>query len=155
MHALANLVHADFRLPSLDYLDLLKVTSALTRDRREVVRALALMVFNVVMHNRDDHGKNFAFLMDTAGQWTLAPAYDLTFSPGPGTEHSTTVAGEGARPTREHCLQVATTMGLKLAEAGEIIQRVNDTASAWSTVAKDAGVSAASMKLIQKSIRPL
>ena len=37
------------------------------------------MVFNVVASNRDDHTKNFSFLMDESGKWSLAPAYDLTF----------------------------------------------------------------------------
>jgi serine/threonine-protein kinase HipA len=39
-------------------------------------------VFNVLAHNRDDHSKNFSYLMDKDGQWKLSPAYDLTFSSG-------------------------------------------------------------------------
>ena len=38
------------------------------------------MVFNVATVNFDDHVKNFAFLMDPAGRWQLAPAYDLTYA---------------------------------------------------------------------------
>ena len=34
------------------------------------------MVFNVVARNQDDHVKNIAFLMDRAGAWALAPAFD-------------------------------------------------------------------------------
>ena len=41
------------------------------------------MVFNVLTHNRDDHIKNCAFLMDHLGTWRLSPAYDLSFSDGP------------------------------------------------------------------------
>ncbi|WP_426130063.1 hypothetical protein [Pararhizobium sp. PWRC1-1] len=32
--------------------------------------------------------------MDASGGWTLSPAYDLTYSDGPGGEHSAAIAGE-------------------------------------------------------------
>jgi len=51
-------------------------------------------------HNRDDHAKNFSFLLDVDNAWKLAPAYDLTFSEGPGGEHSTTYLGEGKSKSR-------------------------------------------------------
>jgi serine/threonine-protein kinase HipA len=59
-----------------------------------------LAVFNVLAHNRDDHAKNFSFLMDENGEWKLAPGYDLTFSSGPRGEQSTMVMGEGRNPDR-------------------------------------------------------
>lgn len=36
------------------------------------------MVFNVLMGEHDDHTKNFSFIMQEGGRWSLAPAYDLT-----------------------------------------------------------------------------
>lgn len=78
MHTLANLLHANFRVSSLDYRDLLKVTMAITRNRLDVLRAFQLIDFNVVMHNHDDNEKQFSFLMNATGEWSLAPAYDLT-----------------------------------------------------------------------------
>jgi len=42
-----------------------------------------VMVFNVLACNRDDHARNFAFLMEPDGTWRHTPAYDLTFSAGP------------------------------------------------------------------------
>jgi len=53
------------------------------------------MVFNILSCNRDDHVKNFSYLMNSSGEWALSPAYDITFSKGPGGEHSMTVDGEG------------------------------------------------------------
>ena len=61
-----------------------------------------LAVFNVLAHNRDDHAKNFSFLMDEQGEWKVAPAYDLTFSSGPNGEQSTMVMGQGKTPNIEH-----------------------------------------------------
>lgn len=37
-------------------------------------------VFNVMSVNRDDHAKNFSFLLPEDGNWQLAPAYDVTHS---------------------------------------------------------------------------
>lgn len=41
------------------------------------------MVFNVIAGNIDDHARNFAFLMDKNGKWSLAPAYDMVYSIDP------------------------------------------------------------------------
>ena len=37
------------------------------------------MVFNLVCDNKDDHAKNFSFICRD-GVWSLAPAYDITYS---------------------------------------------------------------------------
>jgi serine/threonine-protein kinase HipA len=38
------------------------------------------MAFNIVFANRDDHSRNFSFLMDENCNWSYSPAYDLTYS---------------------------------------------------------------------------
>ena len=105
------------RLANVHTPDLLRVTQLLTRNQHDVARAYRRMLFNVAAHNRDDHGKNFAFLMTPAGEWSLSPAFDLCPSSGPGGEHSTSVMGEGRNPTREHCLALAGRAGLRAAQA--------------------------------------
>ena len=82
-----------------------------------------MMVFNVLTHNRDDHAKNFAFLMDDEGEWRLAPAYDLTYS-GPGGEHTTDVAGKGRDITEGDMLNVAKDAGIEASKAKVIIDQV-------------------------------
>jgi len=140
-HSFGNLIHADFRVPSCDYLDLLKVTALLTRDHGEVLKAFRRMVFNVYAHNRDDHAKNFAFLLDAGtGQWSLTPAYDLTFSPGPGGEHSMTVAGEGRAPGPDHFLRLARERDVSRAEASAIMDEVWTAVDRWPEFARQAGV---------------
>jgi len=44
MHTLGGLIDDNFRLPSLDYIDWLKVTQALTRNAADVERAFSLMI---------------------------------------------------------------------------------------------------------------
>ncbi|WP_269541597.1 type II toxin-antitoxin system HipA family toxin [Cerasicoccus fimbriatus] len=78
-HTLSGLLHRGFKRDGWDYDHLLRATRELTSDIREVESAWRQMVFNVLAHNQDDHAKNFSFLMDDDGQWSLAPAYDLTY----------------------------------------------------------------------------
>lgn len=138
MHTLSGLLHSDHRIPALDYETLLKATAYLTRDQNEVERAYRLAVFNVLAHNRDDHSKNFAFLMDEQGRWRLSPAYDLTFSYGPGGEQSTTVMGEGKNPGAAHLLKLARLFSLK--NPTHIIEEVETAVQQWPTFAAAAGV---------------
>lgn len=152
MHTAAGLLHADFRLPSLDYEDLLALTTNLTRDVREVEKMFRLAVFNVLAHNRDDHAKNFSFLMNAAGEWVMAPAYDLTFSSGPSGEHSTTVLGQGKTPGIENLTQLGATAGLDKKLVGTIITQTQEALSQWKTLAAQHGVSKANINLIGSAI---
>lgn len=115
--SLAALLHADYRLPALDYETVLLATARLTGDYRETLKAFGRCVFNVLTHNRDDHAKNFAYQMDAQGRWRLSPAFDLTYSQGPGGQHSTSLAGEGAAPGRAELLQVAKRGGVSEKDA--------------------------------------
>ena len=116
VHSVAGLTHSDFRYPTLDYDDLLSLTLHLTKNVREQIKMFRLATFNLFAHNRDDHAKNFSFLLDKDNNWKLAPAYDLTFSQGPSGEHSTTYLGEGKNPTEKHLLKLANKHNIKNAD---------------------------------------
>lgn len=152
MHTACGLLHADFRVPSLDYQDLIKATYALTKDTREVEKMFRLAVFNVLAHNRDDHSKNFAFLMDEIGDWKCAPAYDLTFSFGPQGEQSTMVMGEGKTPNTEHLVALGKVAGLKPTVINACIDQTRSALAQWKPLARAAGVQAGSIQRIQKII---
>lgn len=133
VHSLAGMLHANFQIPSLGYGEFLAATRRLTRDEREVHKALQRCVFNVLMNNRDDHAKNLSFSLDADNRWVLAPPYDLTYCPGYNGEHFMDVAGENKAPGRAHVLAVAKAGGLKPRQAGETIDAMLDavTASAF------------------------
>ena len=152
MHTACGILHSDFRTPSLDYEDLIGLTGMLTRDVREVENMYQLAVFNVLSHNRDDHSKNFSYLMDNQGEWKLSPAYDLTYSSGPRGEQSTTVMGEGRNPNVAHLLKLSEVAKIRKDRANEIIETIKASLSKWSTLAKQYGVSEGKMKLIQSKI---
>lgn len=152
MHSVAGLVHADFRQPSLDYKDLLSVTEVLTRDLRDVEKMFRLAVFNVLAHNRDDHAKNFSFLMSENGQWNLSPAYDLTFSSGPGGEQSTLVMGEGRNPSPKHLIKLGEFAKLSQGHIRAIIEQTKNALSSWKELAMAYNVSMDNISLIDKAI---
>ncbi|SPF51073.1 HipA family protein (fragment) [Candidatus Sulfopaludibacter sp. SbA4] len=150
MHSLSGLIHADHRHPSLDYDTILRVVMVLTKNILEVERAYALACFNALAHNRDDHAKNFSFLLNDENAWIFAPAYDLTFSYGPAGEQSTMVMGEGKNPGVEHLQALGKKHGLK--RAPEILAMVRAAASRWRRHADAANVSAKSVKEIAERI---
>ena len=59
-----------------------------------------------------DSVRQHAYLMNNLGDWRLAPAFDLTFSNGPGGEHYMAVLGEGRNITREHVEKLAKVHGV-------------------------------------------
>jgi serine/threonine-protein kinase HipA len=153
MHSLSGLLHSDHRTPSLDYDAFLKATQVLTKDVSQVEKAFRLACFNVLAHNRDDHAKNFSYLLDDGtGQWSLAPAYDLIFSAGPGGEQSMMVMGEGRDPGVEQLRALAKKQGVKRGE--EIIDEVRAAVARWPGFADAAGVSKKSAKMIASRIAP-
>ncbi|MBW6489105.1 type II toxin-antitoxin system HipA family toxin [Sulfurimonas sp.] len=135
IHSLAGLVHSDFRLPSIDYDDILKLTLHLTKDMSEVLKVYRLAVFNLLTHNRDDHAKNFSYLLNENNNWRFAPAYDLTFSFGPGGEHSTTYLGEGRELAKKHLEELAKKHGIK--EYKSIIDKIYSVVSNFKKYASD------------------
>jgi serine/threonine-protein kinase HipA len=148
VHTFGNLIHSNFRIPGCDYEQLLKVTRVLTRNQVDVTAVFRQMVFNIFAHNRDDHVKNFAYLLDDSNEWRITPAYDLTFAHGPGGEHTMTVAGEGRSPERTHILQVAKTAGISTNKANDIVEKVAAAVSNWQSFAKDAELPQSTTKKI-------
>lgn len=153
VHTASGLLNADHRIPSLDYENLFRGMLALNPDIREVVKLFRLACFNVLAHNRDDHSKNFSFLMSASGEWSFAPAYDLTFSYGPGGEHSALVMGEGKKPGRSHLDKLAKKFQLK--NAKEIMDQVMQAASQWANFAEQAEVGSDSKRAIARKIDAL
>ncbi len=152
-HSVAGLTHSDFRVPTLDYDDLLGLTLHLSRDVNELVKMFRLAVFNLYTHNRDDHAKNFAFYLSKDNRWRLTPAYDLTFSYGPGGEHSTTYLGEGKSPSSSHLMRLAEKHNIKNAE--RIIDEIKSVVRDFSTYAKSVGLKENSTKSINDTLQGL
>jgi serine/threonine-protein kinase HipA len=153
VHTLGGLIHADYKAPSCDYREFLAVTLQLTESVAEAAEAVRRMVFNVLAHNRDDHVRNFAFTMNAAGEWSLSPAYDLTFSAGMNGEHTTSIKGNGARPTRADMQELAEEVAtVPAARVTAIMEEVRAAVQRWPEFADDAGVPRAQRTIIGKAL---
>ena len=109
-------------------------------DSEEVFRR---MVFNILANNTDDHNKNFSFLMDEHGRWSLSPAYDLTyiFNTGgflPETRHCLMIRGKYEGITLEDVMALAAENGIRKAES--IISEVGKAVLEFRTFARRNGV---------------
>ena len=126
VHTACGLLHASHREPSLTYESLLRLTQMLTKDMREVLKMVRLMVFNVRSGNKDDHSKNFSFLLDKDNQWRMAPAYDLTPSEGINGEQTCMVNSKGRDITDADLLAAAATVGVDAQTVRGIIGQVDE-----------------------------
>jgi len=124
-HTACGLLHASHRFASLDYENLLKLTWILTRNHADVVEMARRMIFNVKSSNKDDHSKNFSFLLNEQLQWQLAPAYDLTPSAGINGEQTCMVNGKGRNITDADLIKTAATADISEAEVKNLINQVN------------------------------
>jgi serine/threonine-protein kinase HipA len=150
--SVAALLDIDWRVPAIDYTDLLKVVRVMTRDQLTVTQAYRRAVFNVLAHNRDDHAKQHAFLMNADGKWRLAPAYDLVFSVGPGSEHYLAVGGRGGDDIeRKQLLKLGTDQGVASAVCAEIIEQVAENVRSLPRFAEPYDVSPQSIRDIRQT----
>ena len=153
VHTFGNLIHSNFRIPSQDYDDLLRLTKDLTKNYECQLSVVRQMVFNIIFNNRDDHVKNFAFIMEHNGDWSLSPTYDITFSAGPNGEHTMTIMGEGKAPTIHDVYKVCDNHSIKQKEIDTIIERVIDTSNKFSFYAEQYSISPNIRKKIASKIR--
>lgn len=103
------------------------------------------MTFNIVARNQDDHVKNIAFLMNKRGEWSLAPAFDVTYSYNPSGQwtaaHQMTVNGKRDGFTREDFATCAKSALMKRGRATAILDEVVAAVNRWPEFAAQAQLS--------------
>jgi len=137
------LQHYDFNdITSYSYEQLFETMRMLGLAYPQAEQLFRRMVFNVISRNCDDHTKNFAFLMNKDGVWTISPAFDVCHSYRPGStwvnQQSLSVNGKRRGITRDDFLSVAKQMSIK--KAGHIIDQINTIVQNWPRYAKQVGV---------------
>ena len=150
MHSICGLLDADFRMPTLDYQDLIKASRQLCKSPAVGQLQFRRAMFNLFASNQDDHTKNWAFLQNDDGQWNPAPFYDVTFSPHPFNEHATSFMGYGNKPPLKAIQALAVKAGFKNWNvAQQTIQEVVDVIRGFPLVAKELGVSKDTVNMIE------
>ena len=146
MQSLGAMVHADYNQPGLmSYEEFANCARLLGIGRQGIEQFFRRMVFNVTAVNCDDHVKNFSFLMDREGEWSLAPAYDMTFAYQRGNQwlsgHQMTINGKTNHIEEEDILTCGKTMGLSRAFCRREIGQIRSVADRWMEYAQQAGIS--------------
>lgn len=128
----AGLLHADFRVPGEEYATLFRLTDALTHDYSQKIELFRRAALNVLAHNRDDHLKNFGFMMNGRGEWSLSPFYDFTYAEGSNGWQTLSVAGEGANPSERDLLRLADEVSLRKGDAESALDAVREAVKEFS-----------------------
>ena len=140
------------------YETLLQVCRRLGLPESDVEEVYRRMVFNVLSNNTDDHNKNFSFIMDRSGCWSLAPAYDVTFIFNRGgyqaqATRCLSIRGKLENITRDDCLKFASDNGIK--NALEIIESVIAAITEFPAFAANCGVKVEWQKRVSDAIESI
>jgi serine/threonine-protein kinase HipA len=151
MQSLCAIDHLDFRYKNAhSYAEYFAVIRRLGIDDDAVARAYRQMVFNVSALNRDDHTKNFAFILPKDGVWQLAPAFDVThaFNPtGKWTQHhQMSVNGKFDGITLADLYAVADAQGVPGYK--KVTEEVVAAVRAWPDFGVEAGVDGRTIRSI-------
>ena len=158
MQSLGALAHFDYNEPgSYSYEQAFLVMRQLQLPMQALEEQYRRMVFNLIARNQDDHVKNIAFLMDRDGQWSLSPAFDITWSFNPAGDwtatHQMSVNGKRDQFTRADLLAVGRSAQLKRGRAEAIAEEVIAAVRDWPLYAAEANVREESCSQIQASHR--
>ncbi|MGA7966820.1 MAG: type II toxin-antitoxin system HipA family toxin [Gammaproteobacteria bacterium] len=158
MQSLGALAHYDFNLAgAYGYEQALQMIKRLGLAMSDVEQQFRRMAFNIVARNQDDHVKNIAFLMDKSGTWSLAPAFDVTYSYNPAgrwtSTHQMTLNGKRDHFTMDDFKACARAASMKRGRAEAIVKEVQETVSHWRDYADGAGVDPGNRDRIQTTLR--
>lgn len=154
MQTLGAILHSDYNEPgTLSYEEAAKVMVRMKLKSSEIKEFYRRMVFNIMSRNQDDHVKNTSFLMNRKGEWSLSPAYDITFYYNPfgqwTSSHQMLINGKRKDFTLDDLLNTAYTMGVSKDEAHHIINDIKQALIEWETYATQADVETATIDFIK------
>jgi serine/threonine-protein kinase HipA len=158
MQSLGALAHFDFNQAGVHaYEQAFLVIRQLNLPMADVEEMFRRMAFNIVARNQDDHVKNIAFLMDKTGRWSLAPAFDVTYSYNPSgswtDRHQMTLNGKRDGFTLADFRACAKSALMKRGRAGAIADEVCAAVKKWPDYAEQADVMGRWRKQIRRNFR--
>lgn len=160
MQTLCGLAHYDFNVAGgYSYEQCFRVIRQLKlKDERQALeQQFRRMVFNVMIRNQDDHTKNIGFLMNRRGQWSLSPAYDVTYAYNPEGDwtasHQMTINGKRDGFTFDDLIACGEAADLRSRSVRAIVDDVQEVVQQWRNFAVEAGVSSAWAEKLASTFR--
>ena len=145
MQTLGAMAHFDYNIPGIySYEQAAAVMRAIGLGQKDIEQLYRRMVFNIFARNQDDHVKNISFLMDKNGEWSLSPAYDVTYAYNPWGKwtgsHQMTMNGKRDEFEPEDFLACASSMSIKREKARSIMEEVRAATGKWMEFAEESGL---------------
>lgn len=158
MQSLGALAHYDFnQAGAYSYEQAFHVMRSLGLSMDALEEQYRRMTFNILARNQDDHVKNIAFLMNKAGEWSLSPAFDMTYSYNPSgdwtNQHQMTMNGKRNDFMKSDFVACAENASLNKSRAQAIFEDVQQAVKGWLAFAGEAEVPEATAKQIAKNHR--
>lgn len=157
MQSLCAMAHMDFNSPRVySYEEAFSIMRQLKLSYSDSLQLFRRMVFNEYAKNYDDHTKNISFVMNKKGEWSLSPAYDVTFSYRKDSiwvrAHQMLINGKSDDITKDDLMKVAETVGIKKSDAVKSMEQVFSSVSRWENFAMKAGLSESNYEKIKRII---
>lgn len=145
MQSFCAMEHFDFKKAGAhSYEQALRTIRMLGMPMAMIEEQFRRMAFNVIARNQDDHVKNIAFLMDKSGNWSLSPAFDMTYSYNPQgdwtSRHQMSLNGKRDGFTIEDFKACAKNASMKRGRAEEIVLQVLEAVLQWKHFADKSAV---------------
>ncbi len=156
VQSLAALAHFDYWQSGYhSYEQLFMSMKQLAIAQADMEQQFRRMVFNLVGCNQDDHVKNFAFMMDRRGNWSIAPAFDLCHSEGSEftRRHQLRINGKTHGFDKQDLKYMAEYVGLPRGREKLILEEVIEGFSGWPKLADELGIPAALQEHVQRTLR--
>lgn len=158
MQSFAALEHFDFKKAgAYSYEQAFQTIRKLGLSMDDIEEQFRRMAFNIIARNQDDHVKNITFLMNKGGQWSLSPAYDMTYSYNPSgawtSSHQMSLNGKRDGFTLDDFKACANVVSMKRGRAAAILDEVQTAVLNWNTFANQAGVDDVSIAGIKNAHR--
>lgn len=137
----SGLMHKDINIANvMSYEELFAFTNKVCKKQSDILELYRRMIFNALSCNVDDHAKNFEFMMSRNGEWSLSPAFDITYSKGAVKTHITSINGKNENFTVEDFLIIARKNLINEKEALKIIKIISNKLLTFGQRARNLGV---------------
>jgi len=125
--------------------------------QNEITQIFKRATFNIVGRNQDDHTKNFGFLMNKNGEWSLSPSFDMTYSYDPSGKwtkvHQIKLNGKQDNFTKKDIITFGKYCNLSEKQSLEILNSIVNEFSEFDTLADKFNVDSKLKKTVLNAIR--
>ncbi|MFT4825043.1 MAG: serine/threonine-protein kinase HipA [Pseudohongiellaceae bacterium] len=156
VQTLAALNHFDyFETGAYSYEQIIMMMRQLKMPMDMIEQQVRRTIFNLVGCNQDDHVKNFGFMMDRQGMWSLTPAYDLCHSEGSEftKTHQLSLNGKLKQFTMTDLKHLEEYAGLPRNFHKRVLEKTLDAFTGWERVAKDLEIPTQLRKHVLNTLR--